>query len=53
MMLIVIWMTVFTVSMTLGESWLGALLSIVAVGIGVGIIAALRVLKKRMANVTR
>ena len=45
-MLIIIWMTVITVSMTFRESWFGILLSIVSVWIGIYIILALRALKK-------
>lgn len=45
-MLIIMWMAVFTVSITLRESWVGIIFSIVGVGIGMGIILALRALKK-------
>lgn len=44
--LIMIWMTVFTVSMTFRESWFGILLSIVSLWVGIYVILALRVLKK-------
>ena len=46
MMLIVMWMAVFTVSITLRESWLGIVYLIVSVGIGISVILAFRVLKK-------
>lgn len=44
--LIIMWMAVFTVSITLRESWEGIVYSIVGGGIGMGIILVLRALRK-------